>query len=271
MQYLTATIQYLQQIKQLWLDNFDDGTPDFADYLFDSTDINDIYIGIENEKVVCMLIAATELEYKNRKGFYLYSACATEEYRGKGYMHGLVDFALKDRKSKGKDFCVVQPATQQLFSFWSELGFDNIVTLRKCDIEIKRNIWQNRDFDIITASRFAGARSKFCEENLIHYTKKSYEKYTGYMYTWSGSTVETEDGYRVYFTENNKLVVKELFAAGTLAATKLLQAVRERTGFETAMVYLPENSTLFLGEGKKEDIFAIYGLDEDVYVNLMFE
>ena len=83
--------------------------------------------------------------------------------------------------------------------------------------------------------------------------------------------METENAYRVYFTENDRLVIKEIFAASTLHAMQLLQAVRERTGYESAQVLISDNSQLFLGEGTKEPVYLIRGLDEDVYVNLMFE
>ena len=56
-----------------------------------------------------------------------------------------------------------------------------------------------------------------------------------------------------------------------LSATRLLQAIREKTGCEQAVVYLPENSNIFFGEGASENAFAVYGLDDDVYINLMLE
>ncbi len=271
MQFLTLTNQYTDQAKQLWNSHFDDGTPGFCDFLFSSVEYENIYIATENEKVISLLLAATQLEYKNSKGFYLYSACTHAEYQNRGYMSRLVDFALKDQQKKGNSFCVVQPATQQLFEFWNKQGFRNIVSQRRCDIEIKRNIWTKRSFDIVTASRFPAVRNKHCEENIVHYTKKSYENYTQYMYTTGGSTAESDNAYAVYFIENGKLYVKEIFALTTVHAMQLLQAIRERTGYETATVSLSDNSTLFLGEGKKEKVYAVYGIDDEVYINLMFE
>ena len=270
MSYFPCEIRKKYLAQRLWNENFDDGTG-FCDFAFSLVTNDDIYIVTEDEKVVSMLMAVTELEYKGKKGFYLYSACTAREYRGRGYMHALVEYALQDQKEKGNTFCVLQPAGEKLFEFWKTMGFEKTISMRKCEIEIKRNIWKAADFDIITSSRFRRTREKFAEENMVHYTPKSYEKYTRYMYTCGGSTAESENAYAVYFVEKSSLVVKELLASSTLYATHLLQAIRERTGCETATVYLSDNSTLFLGEGKKEKVYAVKGLDEDVYVNLMFE
>ncbi len=267
----TLTTEYVNRAKQLWTSFFDDGTPGFVDFIFDLVPHDDIYIGLEEDKVVSMLMAAAELEYSGKKGFYLYSACTHTSYQGRGYMKALVDFALADQRKKGRTFCVLMPASEELFSYWEKLGFDNVISSRKCQLEIKRNIWTNRDFDIVTAGRFRSVREKHNEENIVHYTNKSYERYTAYLYTVGGSTAESENAYAVYFINNGKLIVEEIFALSNIHAMQLLQAIRERTGFETATVYLPENSALFLGEGKKEKIYRVKGLTGEIYVNLMLE
>lgn len=271
MQISTLKNEYIPQAKRLWNANFDDGTPGFCDFAFSIVANDDIYIVTEDDKVVSMLMAATDLEHKGRKGFYIYSACTDYAYRGKGFMRALTEYALKDQSERGKSFCVLCPANKKLFEFWEKMGFGNIVSLRKCEIDIKRNIWQSADFDIVTASRFKSVREKHTDENIIHYTSQSYERYTQYMYTCGGSTAESENAYAVYFVESGELIVKELFALSTVHASNLLRAIRERTGCEKATVYLSENSTLFLGEGEKVPVYAIRGLDEYAYVNLMFE
>ncbi len=271
MQLQTLTPEYTLQAKTLWNTHFDDGTPGFCDFLFDIVPMEDIYIAVEDGVPVAMLMAAAELEYKNKKGFYLYSACTAPAFRGRGVMRSLVSFALEQQATRGRLFCVLQPAAPALFDYWKEMGFTNTVYMRRAELEIKRNIWQKADFDIVTASRFRTVRGKHAEDTIVHYTPKSYERYAAYMYTCGGSTVETENAYRVYFTENDRLVIKEIFAASTLHAMQLLQAVRERTGHESAQVLISDNSQLFLGEGTKDPVYLIRGLDEDVYVNLMFE
>lgn len=271
MQLSTLTSRDIIRAKQLWASWFEDGTPGFCDMIFSLIPPEDIYILKDDGRVVSMLMVVAGLEYNGKKGFYIYSACTDREYTGKGCMSRLAEYALKDQSEKGYVFCVLQPADEKLFEFWKKQGFDKKVAMRKCVLDIKRNIWQSADFDIVTAARFRQVREKHTEEKILHYTPKGYEKYTQYMYTSFGSTAETPHAYRVYSTEFDKLVVKELMADSTLHAMQLLQAIRERTGYEQATVYLSANSNLFLGEGRQEDVYAVRNLDEDVYISLMFE
>lgn len=261
----------ISRAKKLWNDNFDDGTKGFCDFAFSICGNDNIYIVKEDEKPVSMLMAVARLEYNGKKGFYLYSACTDSRYRGRGFMHSLVKYALEDKAKQGYEFCVTKPATESLFEFYKEMGFKNITKLRKCTIDVKRNLWRTAEFDIVTVSRFPMLRGKFYDGKTLTYAKKDWEKYAEYLYTYGGSTAENEDGYCVYYIENEKIIVKELLCENPLSATRLLQAIREKTGCEQAVVYLPENSNLFFGEGAAENAFAVYGLDDDVYINLMLE
>lgn len=271
MQILNAKKEYMPQIKDLWEKIFDDGTEGFSEFLFSVTDLEDIYIVIEDEKVVSMLIAVTEVVYKDKKGFYLYSACTEPDYRNRKFMQKLVDFACEDQKTKGREFCILEPATDSLFDFYQKIGFDNILSLKKCDYTIKRNLWRKAEFDIVTAARFKTVRDKFYKGNILHYTPKSYEKYAQYLYTFGGSTAETDKAYAVYYIENDVIKVSELLSETSFDAVYLLQAIREKEGCEKAEIYIPENSDLYLGDVSTVKRYSVKGLKNEFYANLMFE
>lgn len=271
MQILKATPQDVPQVRQLWTQMFDDGTPGFCDFVFSSCKAEDIYMVKEDGIVVSMLIAMADMEYNGAKGFYLYSACTLPQYQGRGYMHALAEFAVDDQKKQGKAFCVLKPADEKLFGFWASLGFTNVTKVRRCEVEIKKNIWSAAQFDIVTANRFRTLRDKFCDEKFVHYTSKGYETFAASHYISGGSTAENDEAYAVYYVENDALRVTELLATSTLQAVKLLQAIRERTGCEKAVVYLSPQSNLFLGEGETIDWCAVKGISDEVYANLIIE
>ena len=271
MQFLKATTEDMPQVKSLWTEMFDDGTPGFADFVFSSCHPENFFIAKEGNRVVSMLISMADMEHKNRKGFYLYSACTLPEYRGKGIMHSLVQFTLEEAKKQGKTFCVLKPAEDSLYDFWASLGFTNVTKVRRCELEIKKSIWTNAQFDIVTASRFKNLREKLCDEPFVHYAGKGYESFAYSHYISGGSTAETDDAYAVYYVEGDTLRVVELLAVSTNHAVKLLQAMRERTGCEKAVVYLSPQSNLFLGEGKMEKDCAVYGLTDEIYTGLIIE
>ncbi|MEG2192896.1 MAG: GNAT family N-acetyltransferase [Oscillospiraceae bacterium] len=267
----TAKVQDLPQLKELWNEIFDDGTVGFCDFAFSLCKLEDIYLVKEEEQVASMLMAIGDVKVKNKNGFYLYSACTARWAREKGYMHRLIEYALQDQKEKGREFCILQPANLKLFDFYQTLGFTTKTYLRKCNIEIKRNLWAKADFDIVTATRFPDLREKMCEDTLVHFDAKGYVKLAEYLYTFGGSTAESKEAYGVYYIEGGALIVKELFATSTPYAIQLLQAIREKTGFEKATVYLSKGSNLFLGEGEIVPHCAIKGLEADLYANLMFD
>ncbi|MBQ3394550.1 MAG: GNAT family N-acetyltransferase [Oscillospiraceae bacterium] len=261
----------LEQVRKLWSDRFEDGTPGFADFLFSSVKNEDIYIAEQDGNVLAMLISMATLEYGTRKGFYLYSACTARDHENEGLMHRLVPFALKEERKKGRDFCVLVPGEDSLYDFYRDMGFTTLTWLRRAEIEIPKNIWQNADFDITTAGRFRQVRSRFASGEIVHYSQPDYRKYAQYLYSFGGSTAESGNAFAVYYEEDDRLIVKELTALNSQYAMKLLQAIRERTGKEKAVIYLDGDSELFLGEGKKIKYALVYGLDKEPYVNLMFE
>ena len=89
MQILKATPQDITQVKNLWTQMFDDGTPGFCDFVFSSCKAEDIYIVKEDEKVVSMLISMADLQYKDKKGFYFY--CNTKFIK----FNQMMNFALQ--------------------------------------------------------------------------------------------------------------------------------------------------------------------------------
>ena len=271
MQITKAAIQDIPQIKRLWNICFDKESKDYTDFFMSALSPDDFYVVKEDEIVVCAAVVPAQLEFNGCKGYYIYRVFTHPDYRHRKYATALVEYAMKDRCSSGCTFRIAPYTDEKTAEKLKTAGFDNIITQRRCQLEIKRNIWKNADFDIVTASRFRSVREKFSDEKIVHYTGRGYEVYTAFMYTCGGSTAESDTAYAVYYVEKDKLIVKEIFAQSVLYALNLLQAVRERTGIDTAVVYLSRDSTLFLGEGRKEPAFLTKGLPDDVYVNLMLD
>lgn len=266
----TAQKDDIEKIKQLWVEIFGDSMQ-FASFAANLCSPDGIYLVKENEDIAAMVIAGVDLFAYNKKGFYIYGLATAPQYRRKGYAKQLVEYVCKDKFSSGYEFCITQPAEDSLFEFYKKLGFDTTTYLRKGTVEIKRNLWATASFDTATASRFKEMRSKFSEDEVVHFSAKGYEKFAEYVYSEGGSTAETKDAYCLYFEQEDKIIVRDLFANSTPHAVILLQAIRERTGKEIADIQLSQNSTLFIGEGKLYPHCVVKNLDKELYANLMFD
>ena len=64
MQFLKATTEDMPQVKALWTQMFDDGTPGFPDFVFSSCKPENFYIAKDGKTVVSMLISMADMEYK---------------------------------------------------------------------------------------------------------------------------------------------------------------------------------------------------------------
>lgn len=268
MQICKAVAADLPILKQIWLSVFKDSEK-FTDFAMSLCD--EIYIVRENNEIASMVITGIDLTAGGKKGFYIYGLCTWPEYQGKGYAKQLVNYVCEEKLSAGYQFVLTQPAEKNLFEFYRKLGFDGTTYLRKAKVDIKKNLWATATFDAVTAGRFKEIRSKFSEDEVVHFSQKGYEKFAEYVYSEGGATAETENGYCLYYETEDKIVVRDMFAKTDRDAAMLLQAIRERCGKETAEVQLSQNSTLFLGEGSLQPHCVIKNLDKEVYANLMFD
>ncbi|MBR2027769.1 MAG: GNAT family N-acetyltransferase [Oscillospiraceae bacterium] len=270
MQITTAKTGDIAAIKKLWIQIFADSEK-FAEFAVNLCKPEGIWLVKEDDEIAAMVIAGVDLFAYGKKGFYIYGLATVPQYRGKGFAKQLMNYVCEQKFSSGYSFCIAQPAEESLFEFYKNLGFENTIYLRKGTVAIKRNLWATASFDTVTASRFKDMRSKFSEDEVVHFSSEGYEKFAEYVYTEGGSTAETKHGYCLYFEEKDKITVRDLFADSTQNAIVLLQAIAERTGKNTADIQLSQNSQLFLGEGKLFPHCMVKNLDKELYANLMFD
>ena len=96
----------------------------------------------------------------------------------------------------------------------------------------------------------AAAREKFLDRPYIAFAPEPHAAMVQNLYTEGATTVQTEEGYGVFFVERDVLVFRELAARGNLAATRILEAARQHTACDRARLELPRYGEVFLGEGE---------------------
>ena len=270
MQICKAETNDLPVLKQMWVDIFGDSSR-FAEFALNLCSTDEIYIVKENDEIASMTVAGVDLFACGKKGFYIYGLCTKPQFEGRGFAKHLVNYICETKLSSGYDFVLTQPATEKLFDFYRKLGFGGTTYLRKATVDIKRNLWATAEFDTVTAGRFKDIRNKFSEDEIVHFSAKGYEKFAEYVYSEGGSTAETKDAYCLYYENDDRITVRDLFAKSTRDAVVVLQAIRQRCGKETAEIQLSQNSPLFLGEGRLVPHCVVKNLNKEIYANLMFD
>ena len=105
------------QIISLWSEVFGDSEEEISFF------IRNIKNGkclayFENEAPVSMLFLV-DCRIGKRKGKYIYAACTSEEYEGRGLMTSLIEFS----SDVGTDYLCLIPATDSLKDFYCKRGF----------------------------------------------------------------------------------------------------------------------------------------------------
>lgn len=123
--------------KELYLKCFDD-TELSADFLFENFLNNSLHIyEIKNKKIISQLFLKPCKIYKNKTGYYLYAACTDYLFRKQGLMTNIINKAKTLCKNK---FIILRPANENLFKYYNNLGFNNIIFAEKHLIKINGGI-----------------------------------------------------------------------------------------------------------------------------------
>lgn len=125
-----AEIADISKLKELWTECFCD-LPE-ATELFFSRIINfaNGYKAVFEHKIIAS-VYLIECTLNGHKAHYLCGAATSAEYRKKGVMSGLIDYALADAKHRGHIYSVLFPANEGLYNFYARFGYEDKCSARK--------------------------------------------------------------------------------------------------------------------------------------------
>ena len=122
-------------LKQLWLICFPD-VKTAVDMFFENIfDPSRCFIAKHNEAPVAMLFLIP-CTLGAKKAHYLYAACTKPEFRCKGIMGSLIEFALDKARKFGDSFSLLLPATADLYGYYKKLGYSRGPVLRTKEVFI---------------------------------------------------------------------------------------------------------------------------------------
>ena len=273
--FRVATKNDAAQLTGLFSAVFGDPEPVAANIFEKFAGYENTFLAEEEGRVIASL-CAVPVTLNGRKGAYYYGVCTQPDQRGKGLMTGLMDYTRSQLLLRGWSFAVLIPASASLFDFYAQRGFQKAFGLREFTRPIRRNLWAQADFDTVTAKALRSLRQTYAPDS-VFLNDRGYILVLTDLYSMGATIVSSPEGYGIYFKkDDNTLEFVELFAEGDRAAEKLLEAARDKTGAQRAVITLGAAQHLFLGEGTAQDYGMVeffqqpFGVEES-YMRLMLD
>ena len=261
-------------LAQLFVDSFG-GTLQFARTVREEFAGEGNVFTARQDGVCTALLCAVPVTLRGRKGVYYYGLTTRPDQRGSGVMTALMDAAGEELARRGAAFAVLIPANAPLFAFYATRGFEKAFSKRVLHRSVRNNLWAQAEFDTVTVKGLQALRQKYVPE-AVELDAKGYTAVLTDLYSMGVTSLCTDHGYGLFFKKGSEMRFVELFADSDHAAELLLEAARQKTGAESAVLELGESQTLFLGEGAPRDygMIRFFGQHfdvQDAYMRLMLD
>ena len=271
--FRVATSKDCETLCELWKQGFNENE-DIAKFVFnDFASFDNILVLEKNDMIISMLIYV-EVKLEKRKGAYYYGLTTRKGYEKQGNMASLMQYANEICKQKEYEFIVLVPQSESLFNYYSKKGYETYFYIREFTHKIKDNLYANVKLDTITGKSIKELRNKFIENSRIQLNEKSEIATLVDMYKNGGITVESKNGYGIFYKNNDTMFFEEIFATDEYHAEELIQGAKQFCGCSYVKGLVAEGIEMFLGEGKVKPFGMILFLNDkfnsnDPYMNMM--
>ncbi len=204
-----------ENLKQLWAKVFrdsDEAIDMFFDFHFKP---ENTAVCIEDNKIVAMFFLLPGKLNNNNciyNSYYLYAACTDKEYRGRGIMKNLIEFAIYESKKRQINYIFLLPAEDSLYGYYENFGFvpiygktTNVYTFDELDNNTQISVEHSYSSDYLYL-----LRKNLCS----HYTYFEWDstsidfavKFNKY---YGAKFISNCNGYLLYTIADDKIFVKE--------------------------------------------------------------
>ncbi|MBQ2758700.1 MAG: GNAT family N-acetyltransferase [Clostridia bacterium] len=133
-------------LKNLWKDIFGDDDKTVNSF-FENVYKEDLCFSFEVDSIAAAALYLVEVQFVRKNtvynGYYLYAAATDTQFQKRGMMAELIKEAAEF--SSEKDFLILYPASEELYSYYKANGFDEVLTAIPALSE--KNVFDN-DYDL---------------------------------------------------------------------------------------------------------------------------
>lgn len=265
-----------RQLDRLWRASFNDPMKVSRYFMKYKYLPQNCVVYTEGEEVVSalhLLPAKIQLEGKLYPAQYVYAAATLPEFRNKGCMSQLLDFAAELGRQRGIACSVLVPSTQSLFKFYEKFGYHPFFYVRSVKVERGKlrtmAIGGKVDVAAISNKLMASVRaSAFTEQDgHIIWGKEAVSFAEDFQYICGGDVFSAAKdgsvGYAFFRKGESMGEITEIVAdENTFPALAYQMVTTEKCGM--FQFRLPVKSRLFAGEGEVLPFGMLCRLRDDI-------
>ncbi|MBQ8611108.1 MAG: GNAT family N-acetyltransferase [Oscillospiraceae bacterium] len=269
-----ATEQDIPALKTLAAEAFGD-TPAFCELSFRTfAGIDNIWL--DDEDGAAAMALAVSVTLNDKPGAYLYSVATRRALRGSGRMTALLESIKRYGEEQGWAFLCLLPASDSLFEFYAQRGFETAFYRQEYTVPIRRNLLATAEFDDVTVALLPQLRKKLCSVPAVTLHQQGLVAVLTDYYSSGGCSVRNEGAYGFFRVEEDTLHFDEFFARDDRAAAALLQACREKTGCTSARILASDGGLTCYGSGRRKayGMWYLFGEKPPVregYIGMMLD
>ncbi len=240
-----STNNDIKGIVSLWNEAFGDSEAEILFFLKNKFKPENTIV-FENNGCIASMLFLLEgkmcIKGVDYPSYYLYAACTSKEYRGRGLMASLLDFAKRTAKERNIYFICLMPAEKSLFDFYGKHGYFSAFNKKVLELntdEIKNvspffiDEKNDKDYNlkIIRDSALKGI-------DLFKWDDQSIRFAFNHTKIYGGHTLLIDKGYALYTVNNKKITIKE-FAFTSYFLLKVAVFLVEKHNAEKIVFMLP--------------------------------
>lgn len=199
-------------IKKLWNEAFGDSESDIQFFLDGRFNPINTLILEENGEIASMLFlieGKMHINHVDYPSYYLYAACTSKKFRGRGFMVSLLSEAKQISSDRGIDFICLMPGEESLFDFYKKNGYFTAFNKKVLFIDKKNNVFPKVESGYCHINSEELRDKAFAPFNYFKWDKNSIDFAIKHNKLYGGELIASRKGFCLYNKNGNEINVKE--------------------------------------------------------------
>lgn len=244
------------QLKKLWLECFDD-TEQAVNLFFDRNMQKMRVFCAKDKDIIVSALYLLDVTLNGQKAHYLCGASTNADYRKRGIMSGLIEFALENAVADGDKFSALMPAKEPLYDYYARLGYKAECFAQKI-VYSRKDLMSLADCSAKKACDFEALQRTSFDNNFLLWNNKFGAFACDYYRLYGTTVISTSDCFAL-FDENEGCA--DVFYAVSTSKSVLAERLLENSSAKRFCITYKANEN-----SDKEKYGMIKSLDSNIKI-----